>query len=378
MSDSRIAPSTAAASTSAVAASTQDKGATKILDDTIGEEVVSDHRVVEDLTNLVTISGADNIKTFLERPTIIQNGILQTTDNGKIWSLDPIIALLASVKADKLKNIFMFKADLEIVLNVNAVRFQTGRYILAFVPSMGIPIGSTGFQTFMRMHTATKSQVTQLHHVEIDIATQTHVTLQIPWMSVLAAFPNQTNLTNPVGFGMLFLYPYRALRAGSGDSTAGFTCWASFKNIILSAPTVTQAPSLGEMEQKAAGIGPVAAALGKVAKVATILGEIPLLTMAATQVGWTASIMARAANVFGWSKPIELQKVQYVAPRLLHYIANSDQISTAVPMGLLSDNRVSSAPTACIPKHDEMALDFIKQIFAWYDSFDWSDRKSVV
>jgi hypothetical protein len=329
----------------------------------------------QDLIGGVTVLGADNIRTFLERPVIISHGLLADTDTGKIASLDPW-RLLVVAKQAKLDGIYMLRATLHLTLNVNAVRFQTGRYILYHLPTGGADSLLPGYTVKLKLHTTHLTAITQLPHVEIDIATQTHVELDLPFNMV---FPYMdTRVATRIDFGDVFLNPYVPLAAGAGDATAGYTLWASFRDIELSGPTVTQsAGDFSAREQKRAGIGPVQGVFDKVAKATTILGELPLIGAGAKTVSWGASVLGRAASVFGWSKPVSLKVPEFVVPRPLAYLGVSDQLSTAQPLGLVSTNAVVSSPGNSGTNVDEMSFDFVKSIYAYYTQFMWTPENAL-
>lgn len=314
-------------------------------------------------------SGAENIITFLERPTLITSGAFSVTDSGNLWTGDVFKTLVTGTKAPKLAGVYGIKADLRLVLQVNAVRFQTGRYILAFIPSGGLPVTDVGYLASAKTHATTLTNITQLPHVEIDIATQTHVELVVPWDCVYPYFVNLS--TYPVGIGNFILRPYVALSAASGDTTCGYTLFAAFKNISLIGATVTQA-SFGEKEQRKAGIGPVESALTKIGKASSILGEIPILGPGASTVSWTASILARAAHVFGWSKPADISVAKTVVSRPFRFLNNVDGEAVSEVLGGMSTNRVVSHPRLGGTKADEMSFDYVKSVYAYHTSFSWS------
>lgn len=355
-----------------VEATVPDQGITSFRDDTTGVaaqpiDLFSDTR----LYAATKIRGAETIQDFLRRPSLLTSGNLTTTDSGKLYEIDPFNALVSGPKLDKLKGVYGIRADIRVVLNVNAVRFQSGRYILAFVPSGGVPVTNAGYVASYKAHATTLTNITQLPHVEIDIATQTHVELLIPWDNVYPFFI--VGSLYPLGIGKIFLYPYVALSAASGDTTASYTIWASMENIDLTGPTVTQSGgNWGDRERKAAGIGPVESTLGKVAQASTILGEIPLLSPATKTVSWTAGILARAAHVFGWSKPLTITKTQHVQPRAYRFLGVSDGESCAEPLALVSTTGVVPYPRVGGTKLDEMSIDFIKGIFAYGGKVVWN------
>jgi hypothetical protein len=90
------------------------------------------------LYTAINQSGAKDILDFLSKPTLLANGTFGVTDTGNsnIISI-PDAFLLNSRIQNKLQGVAMFRCDVVLTLNVNAVRFQQGRYVLAWVPSGG-------------------------------------------------------------------------------------------------------------------------------------------------------------------------------------------------------------------------------------------------
>ena len=347
-----------------------DKNITHFSDDTHGDQAIPIGRVDTPISNFLDIPGSDSIIQFLQRPTVLTSGNISTADTTTIYSVDPFLALVSGAKAPKLNGIYGIRADVRITLNLNATRFQAGRYILAFIPSGGPPITSAAFLAKSRAHATTLVNITQLPHVEIDVATQSHVELLLPWQSVVPFFVNLS--TYPVGFGRLFLYPYAALAAGGGDTTAGYTLWASFENIQLTGSTYTQSGRAAAIEANKAGIGPVARTLGRISTAASIIGEFPLLTPLAKQVSWSSDILKRAANVFGWSKPVESSASMGVRIHPLKHFENADGANTAKSLGALSTNALIASPLNNASAVDEMSIDFVKQIYSYAYSFSWT------
>jgi hypothetical protein len=349
------------------------QGITHFVDDSLGPTAspVQVHSGESSLIRDLDIPGAQDIDAFLKRPSVIKSGSFGVTDSGILWRDDPLKLLMAStLKLAKMKGNFMLRTDLVLTLNVNAVRFQTGRYILGFIPSGGLVVTSANYKTKFRMHTAHLTTITQTPHVEIDLGTQTHVELRIPFQSIYPYHVNTGATANAYGIGEAFLMPYDALQAASGDTTCGYTLWASMESTLLSGPTAQS--SFGEKELRGSRLGPISSVASKIARASSILGEIPILAPATSMVGWSASVVGRAAQVFGWSKPVALQAPVYNAPRLLPYLQNSDQVSTAQSLGAVSTNRVVSAPSTGEAGADQMSIDYLKQIYAYFQQADWT------
>lgn len=348
---------------------------TSFEDDTVGTIGGPDAPSVVPLVNFMNLPGSDSIIEFLERPTLLTSGNLAASDSTSLYSVDPFLALVSGAKAPKLAGIYGIKADLEFTFTVNATRFQSGRYILAFVPSGGVPITSANFVAYNKMHATVLTNITQLPHVELDLASETHATLSVPWMSVAPFFVNLS--TYPIGFGRLFLFPYAALAAASGDTTAGYAIWASMKNISLVGPTFTQSGRISRKEAERVGKGPIETILSKVSAAANIVGEVPLICTAARTVSWTTDILARAAHVFGWAKPLDMSAPMQTREHQVRFLENVDGISTAKTFGAVSTNAVDAIPQNVASTIDEMSYDYIKQKYAFSTSVTWSSASTV-
>ena len=164
--------------------------------------------------------------------------------------------------------------------------------------------------------------------------------------------------------------PYSALTTGAGDSSCPFTLWAAFENIRLTGPTVTQSSIVSQKELKGKD-KPVSGALMKVSKASTILGEIPMLSPVMSQVSWATSVLSRAASALGWSKPMLRSAPVYTRERTAPYFHNVDQPSTAMNLGSTSDSSTALNPPCNLSNLDEMSIDYVKKIPAWFATVSW-------
>jgi len=313
--------------------------------------------------------GVRSLTDLIERPVKLQTGTFVAADNTRLYNADPFAALL-SVWSTKLDRAQILSADVELTLQANAMRFQAGRYILAFLPSFGIDTGSTNFVAYDKMHASVLTQITQLHHVELDLAYDTTATLVVPWKSTVAAWPNQSVITSKVGFGKAILFPYYPLIPESTAGSCGYTLYARFINAKVSAPTVAQSGT--EIEQKKAGIGPVSGFFSKAAKSTAILSDIPVVGPYLKQASWVSGLLSKAAGVFGWSKPPVLSAPTLFQTRKLGYLEVSDGASTARPLGGFSTNAVSAAGIGKTDVEDQMSFNFLLKKKAYYTQATWN------
>jgi hypothetical protein len=70
--------------------------------------------------------------SFLEKPIIVDSGILASTDTATTFSSYPIYEtmLAKTLYSNKLDGFLGMRADVELTLVVNAQRFQQGRYVI--------------------------------------------------------------------------------------------------------------------------------------------------------------------------------------------------------------------------------------------------------
>lgn len=355
--------------------SAPDPGTTHFNDDTIGVESVplTVAQVDSAIVSLTSTPGSKTIDEFLQKPSRIATGNLSASDTGKLFELDPFLTLYGTAqKSRKLSGVYLIRADVVITLQINAVRFQAGRYILAFMPSFGN--GNTSWSNYKyKMHTANLTTISQLPHVEIDLAQQTHATLRIPFASAYThLLPSSTASTSPINFGTLFMVPYWPLIPGSSDTIAPYTVWAHFENIHLGSVAAPQSGySIGQKEAKAAGVGPVSAVAVKVAKTASVLGQIPMLAPATMMVSWLADMTKSVATIWGFSKPLVQTPASRVHRSILPYAAVTDQNINSHPLALVSKNEVVINSGASSKDVDEMSFDFVKGVFAYTGNMTW-------
>ena len=159
---------------------------TKFADDSVGYRAELAHSNIEDpFSHLIVAPNSQTIIDFLQRPSILTSASFTASDSGILFSTD-VCSIITSQKHSRMSNIYTWRADFELTLQVNADRFQQGRYILFWLPSGGAlsPTVTGNYLPWKNMHTCNLTKITQLPHVEIDLATQTHVSLTIPYTSV--------------------------------------------------------------------------------------------------------------------------------------------------------------------------------------------------
>lgn len=311
----------------------------------------------------------ENIKNFLRRPYLVQSGVLSSSDTAttfanKSWH----VPLDNTFYSNKVDGSFLIKATLVVTLNVNANRFQTGRYLLYWIPDGGIDSTSSNGLDWINMHEYSLTERTQLHHVEIDINCDKTAVLRIPWHS-----SNTGYLIGGQGYnspGVVRLGPYEALASTAGSTTAAYALYYSYEDVELIGATIPQS-NLDIIDRETKQQGPIEKGLKMGADVGKALSTIPLLSSVAAPVSWVLDAASKAAHSWGWSKPIVLSEANRVTRNTYPYMANSDGHDTSEQMALMSGNHVDMASGFAGTDLDEMSIDYLKRIPAFISRDVW-------
>lgn len=305
--------------------------------------------------------------------------MLQTSDVAGAslvsWLL-PSELLFRLKQTSKLSGSFMYRGDIEITFKVNGTRFQQGRYFLRVVYTGGDSI-SIASNKLVGAHMANLMTQTSAHCYEIDIATETSVTFTIPYTSVANYCLTDYSSTLAHDFARLYLVPYSPLQAGSGDTTCQWSCWARFIDISIAGAVKLQSKTVSLREAKKAGVGPVSSVADKVAQTASVIGEVPMLSMVASTVSWLADLTKRAAVIWGFSKPAAVHPPQSVYRQAVPFTAVSDGANVAHKMSLFSTNEVPLSTGRSRTAVDELSLDYLLRQYSWISTVAWSDTATT-
>lgn len=328
------------------------------------------------LLNTVDTGAPSTIISFLEKPFLVQTGNFQPTDTGTTFTAleTPKHLLNNAVFKDKLNGFLSFRADIVYRLVINGTRFLQGRYILFWVPGGGSETNDTVYSNWYNMHAATLTQVTQLPHVEIDLACDTAAEFTVPYISAFPYYslPTIGTARHFGNTGTINIRPY-----STATSTVSYSLWANFKNITIHGPIVPQMGTQTDKEQKATKIAPLSSVLSKVSRAALTLGEIPLLSTIATPLGWAVHAAAGAALAMGFSAPLNAGTYGRMITSRFAYMNNVDAADQSFQLAYCSSNEVSVLPGFSGTDQDELSLAsfFIKP--AYIRSFTWSTAQSV-
>ncbi|QKE44121.1 hypothetical protein 2 [Forsythia suspensa dicistrovirus] len=330
-----------------------------------------------------------DIESFLARPRKILAGNLATTDLLNSFSLFSAFSYLRSDPwYSKVKGIYGLRATTVLRFLVNGNPYIQGRYILAAIPRGGMEAytGVSDYHTIA--HSYTLTQITQLPHVELDLNRDTSAILKFQYSSASLFYTlGSTSHATSIGDPALYrIFPYSTMVSVAGSNTVGYEIFLSFEDIELGAPVIPQGnfdelrkigkpvrkpiSNVQVKEASASGSGPISGVLSKISRASSILGEVPLFTPVMEPLSWASNIASGVASAFGFSNPTSTGPSADMTIKNMKYLTNSDGLDNSRVLALVSTNEVKQV-NASRTEADEMAIDFIKTIPAYFSEFLW-------
>lgn len=333
--------------------------------------VVSKPSIPLDLANCLKsaaeASYQQNIHEFLAKPIVLTQGDFVGTI--PLIDFDLLSTLLLKAPwRDKLRGYLAIRATIVVRLQLNANKFQQGRLIMGYIPA--------GKDNFLR---ETLTALTQLPHVELDINSETAAVLEIPYTSPYTHF----NLIDGTGeSASLLVREYAPFKFGAGSSVCGYTIWCSLKDVELVTPVtnvgwiaqsgkIPRKTNIKDTELKTMTQGPISGMLNKISSAATVLGDIPLISSYAGTLAWVSAIGARVATVFGYSQPRNENLVTKNNRSKYSYENTADGVDNCDTLGLSATNAVSILPGLGATNLDEMSLQYLQQVPAYFKTNVW-------
>jgi hypothetical protein len=319
-----------------------------------------------------------DLNEFLSRPYLLSSGVLSYNDGATpvfqydLWS--DILTL--DIYKSKIKGFVGFKATTVFTLQVNATRFQQGRYFLAYIPTVGLAPSKSS--DFYRAHTFSFKQWTMLPHVEIDINCDTQVTLRIPYINAEAMAPLQLIMlgANEGGIGVVSLRAYAPVASVISQPTVPYSLYVHFEDVEVQGPTMSQSnfsPRGSKSEKELKPMGPLSTILLSSSEAAGVLSRIPAISSFASTASWALDIVGSAAWAFGLSKPTNINTVVKTQRFNAPYMNNVDGANNLVPLSLQTKYGVEALPGFAGNDIDEMSFDYIKTIFSYQGAISWAN-----
>jgi len=320
-----------------------------------------------------------DILRFLEKPVIINSGTISTsTAVGNVANLPlPNYLFNNNVYSDKLTGVFGWRGSIKITLQVNTTRFQQGL----------IRLCRWSMPNYNSQRLTEQSQQptlwTQMPGVELDIGTQTEVSMIIPWAYHMQYYMIHSPTTavdnfSQIPFASVQLFLYSPLFSPSGDSNFDYVIYASCvdSELLHAAPGSAYYAANGiEMNGLIDDELP-SKSVKKISQGFSGLRKVPLIGPLMETTAWATDALSGALRSVGLSAPQNLAPVAPMYPSM-HAYTNSDDPSQSVGMGVFRDARTKMPKGVAPTEYDEMSIQHVVSKYAYVQTFNWADTATV-
>lgn len=331
---------------------------------------------------------SQDVNSFLSKPVSIASGNFTTSDTYAtfVWTNDGIPQSLIYAQPmwlNKLAGNMAFRATMHLSLQVNATRFQQGRYMLGWIPSGG----GSQFNKFRRFHTASLALATQTPHVEIDLNCDSEATLIIPYVTAQGwASLDPANSGTFGNNGSLFLAAYQPLAISTGTTNCSWQLFCHFSDVEFCMPApqasrgvrthVRRKVRAQEVEQDSQNIGPISSGLSSISTAASSLSAIPFISSVAGPLSWATGVAAKVASAFGWSRPHNSEHAAIMQRFIVPKYTNADTSDNSAVLGATDCNGVEELPGFAGTDLDEMSLSYLTSISAYFSKTTWTTSQA--
>jgi len=332
-----------------------------------------DPYVQNDLINNLGVNQIVEMKTYLAKPRRYNSYSWPSTAvlNDTIFSIPDTWAIVSSVTPwiEKLKGYYGIKANLCMSIQLNATPYSAGRLRLAYYPAADINLRKSS------IHFTNAIPFSQLPGVEVE-ANQPNVTLKIPYIA-----PNNFYEMTLAGqsWGRVDCHVVAPYRTGPDNAQAlQLAVWVWLEDVSLigqthsgivtqSADIHTQAADPSEVESK-----PFTSFFSNLAKAASSLKSIPVLSAYAGVAEWALQCASGVASVFGWSKPTATLRLTRTEIGSCVNTANSTGDDACHSMAVLADAKLQTIADSSLSEEDEMSIPYIKTRWSFLKNFSWT------
>lgn len=330
-------------------------------------------------------SGEDvsSLTKFLERPVVVTGGDVGSAP-GTLWSYafpdtNAYRVLFGVNNWDRLKGITGIRATLVFTVSVTSSAFNQGILALAYQHGVSDLTNNRARHRYF-------PYVTNLPHVKLNLASNTMMQLEVPFVSNYEYIPIDNVNNTTVNGGIVSLTSLAASYIVLGQDPPRYTVYVSMKDVecIGAVPydvstvvlqggidqkrsTVSKAvktvgmvtKGISEITKEAKDTKIVSNTLSGLSKVARVASYVPGLGAIGGTVDWFASYAARTAKSMGYSKPLDETHITRMTRQAYGLDGQVDVPSNGFALAGFQGNKVSVGPDLGMMDEDEMQLDYI-------------------
>jgi hypothetical protein len=297
-----------------------------------------------------------------------------------------------SVRA-KLRNYSYLKADLMVMIEVSGTPFHYGKALISYqayntanvvLSSMLTSVTNDALARPCLLNYLSQSPGA----VTIDYNGNRPVLMKCPFISpkpmhrlyngattVISAATPYEDMTVA---GSLFIYSINLVAAATASPTPiGVHVYAWLENVELGMPTGTQIDITTESGRDERKTGPVEKVSTALVRLSDALGVIPEIAPFAKASSMFFSGVSHLASIFGWSRPLIVDKASFVKNRPFTNAAFGITSDTSEKISLDPMQELSVDPRVVGIKDDELAISYLTGISSYLTTFSWAEGDAV-
>lgn len=266
-------------------------------------------------------------------------------------------------------------------VQVNASPFQQGRLRLSYYPN------AVAAPFKVSSHLVHRTSISQLPGIEMNV-NDVSMELKIPFTSFqeyLDVTNTINNVMDPVSW---YLHVFSPLANGASATitTASVTVWVWFTDVKLfgasTVPIQSQSSRAGKGRAAVRHVSeqeerPLSSWLTSSASLASSMSSIPILSGITGPTAWFLKHASGVASAFGYSRPVSSEPVRPMAPHYHSALPNADGVTPASVLAISHDAKLRTLSEYSPSGQDEMAINFIKRQWAYFDEFTWSSSAAI-
>lgn len=296
------------------------------------------------------------LHSLLSQPVILhQVSQFEGTPVSLDWFSHSALLDVSQFHLDKVRGYMGLRATCVIRMVVNADKYTAGRICLSYQPTSTVNVFDRGdFRHF-----------SQLQNVELDLNTDTEVTLRIPHRGPYTHFDITNRRLNTGIFRVRESLPHR------GDPYT-VTVYQSFEDIDLLGPTapttVTYQGGLMTIEEENI---PLSKKVANIASAMYAFATVPLLTPIVEPMAWATSVGSGVLAAFGYSKPLQTKTPEVFLERAGAKLNHCDGADYAEQLAMTTTTGVRLTDQIGLTKEDEMSFAYLLGIKSYLYRFSY-------
>lgn len=270
---------------------------------------------------------------------------------------------------NRISNYNLLRCKLCVKVLINGTSFNYGRAIVSYQPLHLLDSFTRNRALFIQDVVA----ASQRPHIYLDPTLSQGGELCLPfvWYNNALRIPQQ-DWRNMGQMNIREINPLKHANGADDPLTISVFAWA--EDVSLSIPTTGEpgalSPQMGTVDEY--GTGAVSKPASLIAKIAGKLTTVPVIAPYARATEMAAKAVGMVANIFGYSRPVELAHIQPYKPTLVGNMANTNVSDTSMKLTLdckqetTVDSRVMG-----LGGQDELSIKSIACRESYYTTFGW-------